>query len=83
MLVFYVQSQDPKTHIEACSIIDFLNIKILDSKIGDQNDPFYGEFMVEGSPDAFEIFSGIPGISLIMDKNSISKKWYIEGLKKF
>ena len=73
MLVFSVQSEDPKTHIEACSIIDFLNIKILDSKIGGKNDPFYGEFLLEGSPDSYEIFSGIPGITLIMDKNSVAR----------
>ena len=49
MLRFKIQTNDPKTHIEACSIVDYFRCKILDEKIGESGETFYGEFFLEGN----------------------------------
>lgn len=67
MLRFKIQTNDPKTHIEACSIVDYFRCKILDEKIGESGETFYGEFFLEGNEECFDIFSGFPGISTFMD----------------
>jgi hypothetical protein len=65
MLEFYVKTLDPKTHIEACSLITYFGCEILSDRICDESEPFYGVFYIKATEEAFEIFSDFSnGITL-------------------
>ena len=57
MVEFYIKTQDPKSHIEASSLINSFNCEILIDRICEKDEPFYGVFYVKATEDAFEIFS--------------------------
>jgi hypothetical protein len=69
-LIFKIHSSDPKSHIEVCSIIDFFRAEIIREKFGGSNDAFYGEFIVEGNTESFEILSAFPGVTLYLDPDN-------------
>jgi hypothetical protein len=69
-IIFKIHSADPKSHIEVCSVIDFFQDEIIKEKIGGQNDPFYGQFVIEGSTESFEILSSLPGVTLYLDQEN-------------
>jgi len=64
---YTIRTQDPRSHIEACSIIDYFRCKIVEEKLGTSDDEFYGEFTLEGDENSFEIFSALTGMSAFMD----------------
>jgi hypothetical protein len=66
-IIFKINSADPKSHIEVCSVIDFFQAEIIKEKFGDQDGEFYGQFIIEGSMEAFEILSSLPGVTLYLD----------------
>jgi hypothetical protein len=57
LLEFYVKSRDPKSHIEACSLINYFNCEILTDRICEKEEPYYGVFYVKGNEESFEIFT--------------------------
>lgn len=57
MLVFYVKTLNPKAHIDACSFISYYRAEILEDKINERGDKYYGEFLVSGHPELFEMLS--------------------------
>jgi len=59
MVEFYVKTQDPKSHIEACSLINYFNCKIITDRVCEKNESFYGVFYVRTTEEAFEVFSEI------------------------
>lgn len=61
---FIVKTSDPKNHIEACSIIDFFKIKILEDQLGGNDDTFYGKFVLSGDDKSVAIFLTIKGIEV-------------------
>jgi hypothetical protein len=67
LVKFTIQTSNPKTHIEACSVVDYFRCNILKEKMGNQEDAFYAEFLLESSEECFEILSAFPGISVFMD----------------
>jgi hypothetical protein len=46
MVEFYVKTHDPKSHIEACSLINYFNCEIIKDKVCEKDEPFYGVFYV-------------------------------------
>jgi hypothetical protein len=56
MVEFYVKTHDPKSHIEACSLINYFNCEIITDKVCEKDEPFYGVFYVRATEDAFEVF---------------------------
>lgn len=67
LVKFTIQTNNPKTHIEACSVVDYFRCNILKEKMGNPGDDFYAEFVLESSEECFEILSAFPGISVFMD----------------
>lgn len=57
MVEFYVKTNDPKSHIQACSIINYFKCEIITDRICDKDEPFYGIFYVRALEEAFEIFT--------------------------
>ena len=57
MLEFYVKSRDPKSHIQACSLINYFNCEILTDRICERDEAYYGVFYVRGNEESFEIFT--------------------------
>jgi hypothetical protein len=70
MVEFYIKTQDPKSHIEACSLINCFNCEIIVDRICEKDEPFYGLFYVKASEDAFEVFSEFSsGITIEYPRN--------------
>lgn len=67
ILQFKIKTETPKSHLEACSVIDYFRSGIISHKFGTHEDDFYGEFFLEGSGECFEIMSSISGITVFMD----------------
>ncbi len=67
---FKVKTETPKSHIEACSVIDYFKSEIISHGFGKSEDEFYGEFYLEGSEECFEIMSSLPGITVFMDPSN-------------
>jgi hypothetical protein len=57
MVEFYVKTQDPKSHIEACSLINYFNCEIITDRICENDEPFYGVFYVRSTEESFEVFT--------------------------
>lgn len=62
---FKIKSTDPKSHLIACSSINFFKPHIIDAGIipvgGEE---IYGFFLLDGSPDMIESLYHFPGINL-------------------
>ncbi len=59
---FEIKTMDPKASIEACSIIDYFKVKIINDRLGNSDDDFYSFFLLDGDDKSFAILSGIPNI---------------------
>ncbi len=67
LLQFKIKTETPKSHLEACSVIDYFRSEIISHKFGTSEEDFYGEFHLEGSDECFEIMSNLPGITVFID----------------
>jgi hypothetical protein len=65
---FKVKTEDPKSHLLACSAINFFGPFIVDSGISLEKEEFYGFFVLDGSPDLVESLYHLPGITLEMPR---------------
>jgi hypothetical protein len=63
-MVFEIKANDPKASIEACSIIDYFKVKILEDQLGGPNDSFYSRFILDGDDKSLAILASIPNIDL-------------------
>lgn len=61
---FEIKANDPKASIEACSIIDYFKVKILEDQLGSNNDSFYSRFVLDGDEKSLAILASIPNIDL-------------------
>jgi len=57
VLTFYIKTLNPKAHIDACSFISYYRAEILEDKINDRRDKFYGLFLVSGHLELYEMLS--------------------------
>jgi hypothetical protein len=57
VLTFYIKTLNPKAHIDACSFISYYRAEILEDKINDRREEFYGLFLVNGHPELYEMLS--------------------------
>jgi len=70
ILKFKIKTETPKSHLEACSIIDYFRSEIISHKVGTHEDDFYGEFTLEGTSECYEIMSSLQGITVFMDPSN-------------
>jgi hypothetical protein len=57
LIEYYIKTTNPKSHIEACSIINYFFCEILSDRICQRDEPFYGVFFVKSNEETFEILS--------------------------
>ena len=56
MLIFYIKTKNPVSHIEVCSFISYFLAEIISDQICEEGE-FYGIFCVKAPMDLFEILS--------------------------
>jgi hypothetical protein len=61
LIDYYIKTKDPRSHIEACSIINYFFCEILSDRICEKGEPFYGIFFVKSNEETFEILSEFSG----------------------
>lgn len=71
MLDFYVKTYSPEVHIQICELISLTLTKILEDKMGDESDDFYGVFLLRSSDEVYELFSEFREITLEMPKGKV------------
>lgn len=71
MLDFYVKTYSPEVHIQICELISLTLTKILEDKMGDESDDFYGIFLLRGSDEIYELFSEFREITLEMPQGKV------------
>jgi hypothetical protein len=57
-----ILSPSPKTTIEVCSIIDFFKAKILEDKLGGNNDEYHSKFVVEADDRGINVLLSMESI---------------------
>ncbi len=71
MLDFYVKTYSPEVHIQICELISLTLTKILEDRMGDEPDDFYGLFLLRSSDDVYELFSEFREITLEMPRGKV------------
>ncbi len=71
MLDFYVKTYSPEVHIQICELISLTLTKIMEDKMGEESDDFYGVFLLRSSDDVYELFSEFREITLEMPKGKV------------
>lgn len=71
MLDFYVKTYSPEVHIQICELISLTLTKILEDKMGEESDDFYGIFLLRSSDEVYELFSEFREITLEMPKGKV------------
>ncbi len=71
MLDFYVKTYSPEVHIQICELISLTLTKILEDRMGDESDDFYGLFLLRSSDDVYELFSEFREITLEMPRGKV------------
>lgn len=71
MLDFYVKTYSPEVHIQICELISLTLTKIMEDKMGDESDDFYGIFLLRSSHEVYELFSEFREIIIEMPKGKV------------
>ena len=71
MLDFYVKTYSPEVHIQICELISLTLTKILEDKMGEESDDFYGSFLLRSSDEVYELFSEFREIIIEMPKGKV------------